>query len=268
MKTLSTSVAPCTYSDNSCRVSLAVMLWAESSRKQSGHGPPCSKQWLSPCSLFRACAGLSVPLSSSGIDQNGTLANRVGLGGEENGGEELRLSPSFHFYCKIGLAFAWHLVQGGAYVVVSSRKQESMDSTVAVLQGDGLSPFMSPGPLEHCGGIDFLVCKAVISSLVGSTLGSSEQELGTYKISKTALPGLTRMLALELAPKDIYISCLVLRMTKKDFSKVVKVKVLVLVRLPCKSFLWKSQLKPKELMSFVFNLSEALRLRLASSNSI
>ncbi|KAB1278105.1 Dehydrogenase/reductase SDR family member 2; mitochondrial, partial [Camelus dromedarius] len=137
------------------------------------------------------------------------------LGGEENGGEELRLSPSFHFYCKIGLAFAWHLVQGGAYVVVSSRKQESMDSMVA--------PFMSPGPLEHCGGIDFLVCKAVISSLVGSTLGSSEQELGTYKISKTALPGLTRMLALELAPKDIYISCLVLRMTKTDFSKVVKV---------------------------------------------
>nr|XP_006217376.1 dehydrogenase/reductase SDR family member 2, mitochondrial-like [Vicugna pacos] len=147
----------------------------------------------SPCSLFRACAGLSAPLSSSGIDQNDTLANRVGLGGEENGGEELRLSPSFHFYCKIGLAFAWHLVQGGAHVVVSSQKQESMDWTVAVLQGDGQSVtgiitvchvgkaedqerlVAMVKALESCGGISFLVGSAAVSPQEGSSLGTSEQ---------------------------------------------------------------------------------------------
>ncbi|PNJ35667.1 DHRS2 isoform 5, partial [Pongo abelii] len=101
--------------------------------------------------------------------------------------------------------------------------------------------------LEHCGGVDFLVCSAGVNPLVGSTLGTSEQiwdkilsvnvkspalllsqllpymekrrgavilvssaaayypakELGVYNVSKTALLGLTRTLALELAPKDI-----------------------------------------------------------------
>ncbi|XP_002753693.1 dehydrogenase/reductase SDR family member 2, mitochondrial isoform X2 [Callithrix jacchus] len=46
-------------------------------------------------------------------------------------------------------------------------------------------------------------------------------ELGVYNISKTALLGLTRTLALELAPKDIRVNCLVPGMIKTDFSKVL-----------------------------------------------
>ncbi|KAM9645962.1 LOW QUALITY PROTEIN: dehydrogenase/reductase SDR family member 2, mitochondrial [Trichechus inunguis] len=46
-------------------------------------------------------------------------------------------------------------------------------------------------------------------------------ELGAYKVSKTALLGLTRMLALELALKDIRVNCLVLGMIKTDFSKIL-----------------------------------------------
>uniref|UniRef100_A0A2R8MJD7 Dehydrogenase/reductase 2 n=1 Tax=Callithrix jacchus TaxID=9483 RepID=A0A2R8MJD7_CALJA len=48
-------------------------------------------------------------------------------------------------------------------------------------------------------------------------------ELGVYNISKTALLGLTRTLALELAPKDIRVNCLVPGMIKTDFSKVVRI---------------------------------------------
>ncbi|XP_037600216.1 dehydrogenase/reductase SDR family member 2, mitochondrial [Cebus imitator] len=46
-------------------------------------------------------------------------------------------------------------------------------------------------------------------------------ELGVYNISKTALLGLTRTLALELAPKDIWVNCLVPGIIKTDFSKVI-----------------------------------------------
>ncbi|KAK2103994.1 hypothetical protein P7K49_017850 [Saguinus oedipus] len=50
-------------------------------------------------------------------------------------------------------------------------------------------------------------------------------ELGVYNISKTALLGLTRTLALELAPKDIRVNCLVPGLIKTDFSKVVRIGV-------------------------------------------
>ncbi|KAM5239703.1 dehydrogenase/reductase SDR family member 2, mitochondrial-like isoform 1-T4 [Hipposideros larvatus] len=45
-------------------------------------------------------------------------------------------------------------------------------------------------------------------------------ELGAYNVSKTALLGLTRTLALELAPKGIRVNCLVPGMIETDFSKV------------------------------------------------
>uniref|UniRef100_A0A8C8W6U2 Dehydrogenase/reductase SDR family member 2, mitochondrial-like n=1 Tax=Peromyscus maniculatus bairdii TaxID=230844 RepID=A0A8C8W6U2_PERMB len=48
------------------------------------------------------------------------------------------------------------------------------------------------------------------------------QELGAYNVSKTALLGLTRTLALELAPKNIRVNCLVPGVIKTDFSKVVR----------------------------------------------
>ncbi|KAG8509377.1 Dehydrogenase/reductase SDR family member 2, mitochondrial [Galemys pyrenaicus] len=47
------------------------------------------------------------------------------------------------------------------------------------------------------------------------------QRLGAYNVSKTALLGLTRTLALELAPKDIRVNCLVPGVIETDFSKVL-----------------------------------------------
>uniref|UniRef100_A0A8D2HJB0 Dehydrogenase/reductase 2 n=1 Tax=Urocitellus parryii TaxID=9999 RepID=A0A8D2HJB0_UROPR len=116
-----------------------------------------------------------------------------------------------------------------------------------------------PQALKHCGGVDFLVCTAGVNPLVGSTLGSSEQvwdkilsvnvkapalllsqllphmenrgllicfpfqpqKLGAYNVSKTALLGLTKTLAVELAPKNIRVNCLVPGLIKTDFSRVV-----------------------------------------------
>uniref|UniRef100_A0A8C4LVP0 Dehydrogenase/reductase SDR family member 4 n=1 Tax=Equus asinus asinus TaxID=83772 RepID=A0A8C4LVP0_EQUAS len=90
---------------------------------------------------------------------------------------------------RIGFAIARRLAQDGAHVVVSSRKQQNVDRAVAVLQGEGLSVTgtvchvgkaedrerLVATALEHCGGVDFLVCVAGVNPLVGSTLGASEQ---------------------------------------------------------------------------------------------
>ncbi|XP_045381170.1 dehydrogenase/reductase SDR family member 2, mitochondrial-like isoform X4 [Lemur catta] len=46
-------------------------------------------------------------------------------------------------------------------------------------------------------------------------------ELGAYNVSKTALLGLTRTLALELAPRDIRVNCLVPGVIETDFSKAL-----------------------------------------------
>ncbi|XP_040332667.1 dehydrogenase/reductase SDR family member 2, mitochondrial isoform X2 [Herpailurus yagouaroundi] len=174
--------------------------------------------------LFRSCAGLSVCMISRGIGQKGILANRVAVVTGSTDG--------------IGFAIARRLARDGAHVVVSSRKQQNVDRAVAALQGEGLSVVgtvchvgkaedrerLVATVVEHCGGLDFLVCSAGVNPLVGSTLGASEQvwdkELGPYNISKTALLGLTRTLSLELAPKGIRVNCLVPGIIKTDFSKV------------------------------------------------
>ncbi|XP_006883375.1 PREDICTED: dehydrogenase/reductase SDR family member 2, mitochondrial [Elephantulus edwardii] len=180
----------------------------------------------------------------------------------------------------IGFAIARRLAQDGAHVVVSSRKQQNVDRAVAILQTEGLSVTgtvchvgkaedreqLVATALEHCGGIDVLVCNAGVNPVVGSTLGSSEQvwdkilsvnvkapalllsqllphmekrgggsvilvssiaaytpsvELGAYNVSKTALLGLTKTLALELAMKGIRVNCLVPGMIKTNFSKML-----------------------------------------------
>ncbi|KAM5239710.1 dehydrogenase/reductase SDR family member 2, mitochondrial-like [Hipposideros larvatus] len=221
--------------------------------------------WVRRC-LFHSRDGLSVRMSSSGIDQKGVLANRVAVVTGSTDG--------------IGFAIARRLAQDGAHVVVSSRKQQNVDRAVAALQGEKLSVTgtvchvgkaedrerLMATALEHSGGVDFLVCNAAVNPLVGSTLGSSEQvwdkilsvnvkapalllsqllphmekrgrgavilvssvtaymprvELGAYNVSKTALLGLTRTLALELAPKGIRVNCLVPGMIETDFSKVL-----------------------------------------------
>ncbi|XP_065404736.1 dehydrogenase/reductase SDR family member 2, mitochondrial isoform X1 [Macaca fascicularis] len=217
---------------------------------------------------FHPCARLSVRMSSTGIDRKGILAERVAVVTGSTSG--------------IGFAIARRLAQDGAHVVISSRKQQNVDRAAAQLQREGLSvagivchvgkaedrerlvATVRGQALEHCGGIDFLVCCAGVNPLVGSTLGTSEQiwdkilnvnvkspalllsqllpymekrkgavtlvssvaayfprmELGVYNVSKTALLALTRTLALELAPKDIRVNCLVPGVIKTDFSKV------------------------------------------------
>ncbi|XP_053451165.1 dehydrogenase/reductase SDR family member 2, mitochondrial-like isoform X2 [Nycticebus coucang] len=219
-----------------------------------------------PWGLFRPSPGLSVRMTSSTITQKGILANRVAVVTGSTYG--------------IGFAIAQRLAQDGAHVVVSSRKQQNVDQAVATLKGEGLSVTgtvchvgkaedrerLVATALEHCGGIDILVCNAGVNPLVGSTLGASEQvwdkildvnvkapalllrqllphmenrggtvilvssisayeplaELGAYIVSKTALLGLTRTLALELAPKDIRVNCLVPGVIETNFSKVVR----------------------------------------------
>ncbi|XP_030740751.1 dehydrogenase/reductase SDR family member 2, mitochondrial-like, partial [Echinops telfairi] len=119
--------------------------------------------------------GLSVRKNSRGRHQQGTLADRVAVVTGSTDG--------------IGLAIARRLAQDGAHVVISSRKQPHVDRAVATLQGEGLSVTgtvchvakaedqerLVATALEHCGGVDFLVCNAAVNPLVGSTLGASEQ---------------------------------------------------------------------------------------------
>ncbi|XP_032712950.1 dehydrogenase/reductase SDR family member 2, mitochondrial isoform X6 [Lontra canadensis] len=125
--------------------------------------------------LFHSCAGLSVRMSSTGINPKGLLANRVAVVTGSTEG--------------IGFAIARCLAQDKAHVVVSSRKQQNVDLAVATLQGEGLSvtgtvchvgkaedrEWLVAKVLEHHGGLDFLVCNAAVNILVGGTLKASEE---------------------------------------------------------------------------------------------
>uniref|UniRef100_A0A8D2AMS7 Dehydrogenase/reductase SDR family member 4 n=1 Tax=Sciurus vulgaris TaxID=55149 RepID=A0A8D2AMS7_SCIVU len=199
-------------------------------------------------SFLPTAALLSKRSTSSAANSRLKLANKVAVvTGSTNG---------------IGFTIARRLAQDGAHVVISSRKQQNVDQAVNTLQGEGLSVTgtmchvgkaedrerLVSTALEHCGGVDFLVCTAGVNPFVGSTLGSSEQVwdkilsvnvkapalllsqllphmenrgLGAYNVSKTALLGLTKTLAVELAPKNIRVNCLVPGFIKTDFSQVV-----------------------------------------------
>lgn len=50
------------------------------------------------------------------------------------------------------------------------------------------------------------------------------QKLGAYNVSKTAILGLTKTLAVELAPKNIRVNCLVPGIIDTAFSQVVRTK--------------------------------------------
>uniref|UniRef100_A0A8C3X2X6 Dehydrogenase/reductase 2 n=1 Tax=Catagonus wagneri TaxID=51154 RepID=A0A8C3X2X6_9CETA len=60
-------------------------------------------------------------------------------------------------------------------------------------------------------------CSVVLVSSVAAYL---PYKLGAYNVSKTALLGLTKTLAVELAPKNIRVNCLVPGYIKTDFSQV------------------------------------------------
>ncbi|XP_036697928.1 dehydrogenase/reductase SDR family member 2, mitochondrial-like [Balaenoptera musculus] len=90
---------------------------------------------------------------------------------------------------QIGFTISRHLAQDAAHVVVSSQKQQNVGLVVAALKGVGLNVMgtvchVGKGEdrqqlvamvLEHCRGVDFLVCVPGINPLTESTVGSSEQ---------------------------------------------------------------------------------------------
>ncbi|XP_040826132.1 dehydrogenase/reductase SDR family member 4 isoform X5 [Ochotona curzoniae] len=77
--------------------------------------------------LLSGCARTwkSVRMASSGATLRNTLANKVAIVTASTDG--------------IGLAIARRLAQDGAHVVISSRKQQNVDRTVAALKQEGLS---------------------------------------------------------------------------------------------------------------------------------
>uniref|UniRef100_G3S6N2 Dehydrogenase/reductase SDR family member 4 n=1 Tax=Gorilla gorilla gorilla TaxID=9595 RepID=G3S6N2_GORGO len=126
----------------------------------------------------------SVRMASSGMTRRDPLANKVALVTASTDG--------------IGFAIARRLAQDGAHVVVSSRKQQNVDQAVATLQGEGLSV---TGTVCHVG-------KAEDRERLVAT------GFSPYNVSKTALLGLTKTLAIELAPRNIRVNCLHLDLSR------------------------------------------------------
>uniref|UniRef100_A0A8D2AKC9 Dehydrogenase/reductase 2 n=1 Tax=Sciurus vulgaris TaxID=55149 RepID=A0A8D2AKC9_SCIVU len=126
-------------------------------------------------SFLPTAALLSKRSTSSAANSRLKLANKVAVvTGSTNG---------------IGFTIARRLAQDGAHVVISSRKQQNVDQAVNTLQGEGLSV---TGTMCH----------------VGKAEDRERLRLGAYNVSKTALLGLTKTLAVELAPKNIRVNCL------------------------------------------------------------
>uniref|UniRef100_A0A2I3HCA8 Dehydrogenase/reductase 4 n=1 Tax=Nomascus leucogenys TaxID=61853 RepID=A0A2I3HCA8_NOMLE len=179
---------------------------------------------------FCARAWNSVRMASSGMTRRDPLANKVALVTASTDG--------------IGFAIARRLGQDGAHVVVSSRKQQNVDQAVATLQGEGLSV---TGTVCHVGKAEdrerlvattldinvkapALMTKAVVpemekrgggSVVIVSSIAAFSPSPGfsPYNVSKTALLGLTKTLAIELAPRNIRVNCLAPGLIKTRFSR-------------------------------------------------
>uniref|UniRef100_A0A2K6F699 Dehydrogenase/reductase 4 n=1 Tax=Propithecus coquereli TaxID=379532 RepID=A0A2K6F699_PROCO len=179
-----------------------------------------------------ARAWRSVRMASSGVTRRDPLTNKVALVTASTDG--------------IGFAIARRLAQDGAHVVVSSRKQQNVDRAVAALQGEGLSV---TGTVCHVGKAEdrerlvatildinvkatFLMTKAVVPEMEKRGGGSVVivasiaaftpfSGLGPYNVSKTALLGLTKNLAIELAPRNIRVNCLAPGLIKTSFSSML-----------------------------------------------
>uniref|UniRef100_A0A8D2HDH2 Dehydrogenase/reductase 2 n=1 Tax=Urocitellus parryii TaxID=9999 RepID=A0A8D2HDH2_UROPR len=141
------------------------------------------------------------------------------------------------FAYRIGFSIARRLAQDGAHVIISSRKQQNVDQVVDILQREGLSV---AGTVCHVGKAEDrerLVATILSVNVKAPALLLSQllphmenrgllicfpfqpQKLGAYNVSKTALLGLTKTLAVELAPKNIRVNCLVPGLIKTDFSR-------------------------------------------------
>ncbi|XP_011943806.1 PREDICTED: dehydrogenase/reductase SDR family member 4 isoform X2 [Cercocebus atys] len=174
----------------------------------------------------------SVRMASSGMTRRDPLANKVALVTASTDG--------------IGFAIARRLAQDGAHVVVSSRKQQNVDQAVATLQGEGLSV---TGTVCHVGKAEdrerlvattldinvkapALMTKAVVpemekrgggSLVIVASIAAFSPSPGflPYNVSKTALLGLTKTLAIELAPRNIRVNCLAPGLIKTSFSRML-----------------------------------------------
>uniref|UniRef100_A0AAA9SQY3 Dehydrogenase/reductase 4 n=1 Tax=Bos taurus TaxID=9913 RepID=A0AAA9SQY3_BOVIN len=174
----------------------------------------------------------SVRMASCGMARRNPLENKVALVTASTDG--------------IGFAIARRLAQDGAHVVVSSRKQQNVDRAVATLKGEGLSV---TGTVCHVGKAEdrerlvatildvnvkatALLTKAVVpemakrgggSIVIVSSIAaySPFPSLGPYNVSKTALLGLTKNLALELAESNVRVNCLAPGLIRTSFSRVL-----------------------------------------------
>ncbi|XP_008069889.1 dehydrogenase/reductase SDR family member 4 isoform X3 [Carlito syrichta] len=179
-----------------------------------------------------AAAWKSVRMASSGMARRAPLTNKVALVTASTDG--------------IGFAIARRLAQDGAHVVISSRKQQNVDRAVATLKGEGLSV---TGTVCHVGKAEdrerlvatvlninvkatALMTTAVVPEMEKRGGGSVVivasvaafvpfPALGPYNVSKTALLGLTKNLAIELAPRNIRVNCLAPGLIKTNFSRVL-----------------------------------------------
>ncbi|XP_065728794.1 dehydrogenase/reductase SDR family member 4-like isoform X2 [Phocoena phocoena] len=184
--------------------------------------------------LLRPCARTwkSVRMASSAVARRNPLENKVALVTASTDG--------------IGFAIARRLAQDGAHVVVSSRKQQNVDRAVATLHREGLSV---TGTVCHVGkGEDrerlvatildinvkatALITKAVVpemekrgggSVVIVASVGAYRPfpGLGPYNVGKTALLGLTKNLAVELAQRNIRVNCLAPGLIKTSFSRML-----------------------------------------------
>uniref|UniRef100_A0A2K6MR29 Dehydrogenase/reductase 4 n=1 Tax=Rhinopithecus bieti TaxID=61621 RepID=A0A2K6MR29_RHIBE len=137
------------------------------------------------------------------------------------------LSLSTH---RIGFAIARRLAQDRAHVVVNSWKQQNVDQAVATLQGEGLS---MTGTVCHVGKTEdpeqlvaTVSCREMGTEPGGGSVViaafSPLPGLSPYNVSKTALLGLTKTLAIELAPRNIRVNCLAPGLIKTSFSRMVR----------------------------------------------
>ncbi|XP_040826128.1 dehydrogenase/reductase SDR family member 4 isoform X1 [Ochotona curzoniae] len=217
--------------------------------------------------LLSGCARTwkSVRMASSGATLRNTLANKVAIVTASTDG--------------IGLAIARRLAQDGAHVVISSRKQQNVDRTVAALKQEGLSVSgtvchvgkaedrkrLVATAVNRHGGVDILVSNAAVNPFFGNLMDVTEEiwdkildinvkatalltkevvpemekrgggsvvivasiaafspftGLGPYNVSKTALLGLTKNLAMELSSRNIRVNCLAPGIIKTNFSKI------------------------------------------------
>ncbi|XP_078524210.1 dehydrogenase/reductase SDR family member 4-like isoform X2 [Lissotriton helveticus] len=171
-------------------------------------------------------------LNSSAVDLNTAHAGKVAVMTASTDG--------------IGLAIARRLAQQGAHVVLSSRRQENVDKAVKQLKSENLSvsgTICNVTNEDHRKSLveltfhtnvttTFLLVKQVLPHMQklggGSIVLTSSAvaysffpNLGPYNVSKTALTGLTKILASELYPMNIRLNSLAPGLTRTSFSTAV-----------------------------------------------